>query len=542
MSIAAKADLILTGAQVITMQEPVEAQSLDLAVRQGRILALCGPGEVSGFRDDETLVIDCAGKTIIPGLIDSHNHMIQYGQNLESVNLCPGQVSSLVQVIDRFKQAAAQAPVGAWIKGWGYHESALAEKVHPAREVLDKACPDHPVYVYRSCMHVMAVNSRALKAAGITAQTPDPAGGRIGRGPDNEPNGMLYELGAMDLVTKQIPNPQADECARFLQRASAVYLSQGLTMVGEAGAGWTGNPQEASAFQILRQSKEPKPRVCMGLMESTYRLYPEDQGLGLFTGFGDDRLRLGPAKFVLDGSISGRTAAMTQAYQGTEEYGVLCEDPETLARRMERAHLAGFQIAVHAIGDQAIDTVLTAYETILSRHPRPHRHRIEHVSICRPDFIPRMKKLGIVLVVQPGFIPDFGDSIVDNLGPERISYTWPFKSLMAAGIILAGSSDRPVIEGSPWTGMWSAVHRLTSGGQEFAPHERLSPEQALRLYTTNGAYLNFMEDRLGSIAPGKYADLTVIDQNPLDMDPAGLKDVQVLQTFIAGQGVYTRDA
>ena len=209
---------------------------------------------------------------------------------------------------------------------------------------------------------------------------------------------------------------------------------------------------------------------------------------------------------------------------------------------MLQAHNAGFQISVHAIGDRTLDMVLTAYESILSRFPRSHRHRIEHVSLCRPDLIERLSRLGLIAVVQPSFLYYLGDSFISNLGQERVRHTIPIKSMLKKGVIVAGSSDRPVTEGNPWTGIWSAVNRTTVTGKSINGDECLSVPEALKLYTCHGAYANFTENRSGTLSPGKHADLVVLNRNPLEINPAELKDVQVQMTMINGRVVYEHTA
>ncbi len=532
------ADLIFSGGAVITMEDPIVSRPLDLAVTNGRILALGDWGELSDLEGPETRILDVRDRTLMPGLIDSHNHMVRFGENLQLVEVSPSKINGLEDMLAKLKDCAAHTPPGEWVRAWGYDDTRLKERRHPTKKDLDRACPDHPVSVMRTCLHVMAVNSVALKMAGITTETPDPEGGEIGRDQNGEPNGLLFELGAMNLVNRLIPYHDATRCARFLKTASEVYVSQGLTMVTEAGAGWSGNPHEAAGFQVASQSGDLTPRVSMGLMEKTYTLFSEKGGTGLFTGFGDDSLWIGPAKFVADGGVGPRTAALTQPYEGSDYCGFMCEDPESLTKRMEEAHRAGFQLSVHAIGDQTIDMVLTSFESILSRNPRPHRHRIEHFLVCRPDFLPRVRTLGIIPVVQPVFLYYLGDTFIENLGRERMRYIMPIKSMMERGIVVAGSSDRPVAEGNPWTAIWSAVNRTTASGEKFNQEECLTVAQALQLYNRNGAYANYVENRIGTLSPAKSADIIVLDENPLEIDPKRLKDIHVSMTFINGEEVY----
>jgi predicted amidohydrolase YtcJ len=535
------AEVIFSGGTVITMEDPIRPQASDVAIANGRILALLKRGQWSGLKGPGTTVLDVQGKTLMPGLIDSHNHMTQFGQSLQAVELNPRKISSMEELVERIKASAAETPAGQWVKGWGYNEIYLKEKKHPTREYLDRACPNHPVKIIRACMHVMAVNSLALDRAGISDRTPDPPGGKIGRDKNGHLNGLLYELEAMKLVDRTIPDPSPEECAQLLGAAAQVYLREGLTLVTEAGAGFYGNAHEVGGFQLAWQSGKSKIRVSMGVMEKTYRLFPEDQGLGVFTGFGNEHLWVGPIKFVMDGSVSGGTAALSQPYKGSDYCGVLCEDVDSLTQRMERAHRAGFQISVHAIGDRAVEAVLNIYETILSRYPRNHRHRIEHAALCRPEFLPRMQNLGIVAVVQPAIIHYFGDAYINHLGKDRLHYFFPLKSMFANGVVVAGSSDRPVAEGNPWVGIWSAVNRVTLTGQPVTPGESIDTAQALKLYTRNGAYANFVENYLGTLSPGKLADIIVLDENPLQIESSKLKDIQVNMTFVDGREVYKKD-
>lgn len=537
------ADIIFSGGSVITMEDPIVAQHVDLALADGYILAIGDPGELSHLKEPETRIIDLKNKTLMPGLIDSHNHMVLFGEYMLAVDVSPSKVNSLEKLLAKLKDRAAETPQGEWVKAWGYDDSLLNEKRHPMKKDLDTACPNHPVRVMRTDMHTMAVNSMALKMAGITSKTPDPEGGKIGRDEQGEPNGLLFEPAAMNLVNRLIPQPSPSDCASALKVASEFYVRQGVTMVCEAGAGWGGNLNEAAGFQIAWQNGDLIPRVSMGLMEQTYKLFSELESPGLFTGFGNQLLWIGPAKFVADGGIGPRTAALSQPYEGSIDCGFMNEDPKSLTERMEQAHRAGFQISVHAIGDLAIDMIISAFESILSRFPRPHRHRIEHVALCRPDFLHRMSRLGLNAVVQPALLYYMGESYIKNIGQERIKYTVPIKSMLKNGIIVAGSSDRPAIEGiegNPWIGIWSAVHRTTLTGKTMNRDECLSVPEALKLYTVNGAYVNFAEHRLGSLSPGKIGDVIVLDENPLEIDPAKLKDVQVNMTVIHGRVVYER--
>jgi len=305
------------------MEDPIEARPMDLAVSDGRILTLGRPGGLADLEGPDTKIVHVNGKTLMPSLIDSHNHMLMFGQDLDGVDVRPSKVKNIDELMTELKMRSAKTPLGEWVKAWGYDDTRLEEKRHPVKEDLDRACPNHPVMVIRTCRHVMVVNSVVLGMAGISETTPDPEGGKICRDQEGKPNGVLLELGAMNLVNRLIPIPDPAACARSLGMASRVYVREGLTLVTEAGAGWSGNPNEAAGFQVASQSGKLIPRVSMGLMEKTYNLFPKERGTGLVTGFGNDALWIGPIKFVTDGGVGGRTAALTEPYVNSDTCGVM---------------------------------------------------------------------------------------------------------------------------------------------------------------------------------------------------------------------------
>lgn len=532
---------VLTGAMVITMEDPVGAEQMDIAIGDGTITAVGTRKEIARLTQAETKIIDVSGRTVMPGLIDSHNHMTLFGHNLRALNLGPSRIGSIEQLLSCLYQRAAETKPGDWIRAWALDETRLKEGRYPTRAELDQACPQNPLSIMRTCMHVMIVNSHAMQLAGIGEGSADPPGGQLVRDQEGRPTGVLFELGAMKLVSQVISNPDAEACASALKMASDIYVSEGITMACEAGAGWTGNPYEVAGFQTAWQRGQLPLRICMGVMESTYNLFPKDRGTGLFSGFGNDELWIGPIKFVADGGIGARTAYMSTAYEGSDYCGVLAEEPQSLKQRMETAHLAGFQISVHAIGDKTLDIVLGIYEDILSRHPKKdHRHRVEHVSVIRPDLVDKMSRLGLIAVVQPGFLYYLGDSWIPNIGPARIKNTVAIKTMIENHIMVAASSDRPVTDGNPWYIIWSAINRKSINGESLSPSQCIDVSQALKLYTINGAYTHFAEDRLGTISPGKYADLIVLDRNPLAIDMQEIKDIRVMKTLIGGKVVFDR--
>jgi predicted amidohydrolase YtcJ len=534
------ASILFCGGTVITMEEPVTARPLDIAVANGRILEIGPHGRLEHRVSAQTRMVDASGKVVMPGFIDTHSHLILYGQNLSSIDISPAKVKSIDDIVSKLKAKAESAAVGEWIAAIGYDESFLTEKRHPNRFDLDRACPKNPVCLYRRCLHTLVVNSIALEMAKISRGTPNPAASKIGRLDNGEPDGVLQEMGAMSLVDHPFRKPGVDECVTLLGMASQACIMEGVTTVCEAGAGYSGNSNEAAGFWEAKKANNFKPRVCLGIYEGAYHLLPEDSGLGFSTGFGNESIWIGPVKFFMDGGIGPKTAAMSEPYVGTNACGEMYENIESLTHRMEKFHRAGFQIAVHAAGDRTIDTVLKAYESILTRYPRRHRHRIEHCYLCPPglNFYERSKAIGLIVSVQPGFIHYLGDHWLKNLNPEQVSFSMTFRSMLERGLLLTGGSDRPVsYSGNPFVGISSAVNRMTSGGLPYNPEERISPVQALRMYTVNAAYAINAERAIGSLSPGKFADIVVLDANPLEIDPQNLENIRTCMTFIGGEQV-----
>jgi predicted amidohydrolase YtcJ len=336
-----------------------------------------------------------------------------------------------------------------------------------------------------------------------------------------------------------------DRVVRAIDRASEVYLSEGITSVQEAGVGGGlvgQTPVEVAAYQRARDRGVLRVRTTLMVSSAVLHDLPEDSGfgldLGLRTGLGDEWLRIGPMKIFADGSLIGRTAAMRDDFAGepgNRGYFQLPEDE--LATTIRRAHAAGWQIATHAIGDRAVETVLDAYATALAAHPRPdHRHRIEHCGVLPPEDVARVAGLGLIPVPQGRFVTEIGDGMRAALGPERADWCYRLRSFVDAGCVLPGSSDRPVVSGAPLLGLVDMVRRRTSGGHLLGPDERLTPAQALRAYTYGSAYAAFREHDLGTLAGGKLADFAVLSADPTD--ESTLDDARVLATVVGGEVAY----
>ncbi|GGP73848.1 hypothetical protein FHS33_004825 [Streptomyces calvus] len=539
-------DLILRNARIRTVDDQ-QPHAHTLGVLAGRIVGLDATVEDLPART----VLDCGGATVVPGFGDAHNHMAWFGQSLTELDL--STATTLSQVYDAVARRAAGLPADAWIIGSGYDDTVMGG--HPHRAELDRAAGGRPVWLKHRSGHMCAVGSEILRRAGVLDGTADaPEGGVVVRDGDGAPTGLLQER-AQALVTDLVmPYPVAD-LADALGRAAEVYAAEGLTHVVEAGIGLGligRSPVEAAAYQLARERGTLRTRVeLMVAADNLHALRAHaDDGittgidLGLRSGFGDDRLRLGPMKIWLDGSLIGRTAAVSEPLCGHDHAGgVYQNSPEEMHRLVVEAHRAGWRVAAHAIGDSAVDLALDAFAEAQRVLPRPDvRHRVEHSGVVRPDQLDRYAELGAVPVPQPRFLYEVGDSMSAGLGPERTVWMYRHRSFLERGIRVPGSSDRPVAPGAPLLGMQSMVERLSRAGTVLAPDERVTAEQALRAYTIDAAWASHDEDRRGSITPGKYADFVILSDDPVLADSTRIGAIDVLATFVAGECVHGADA
>lgn len=527
-----EADFALVNARIYTLS-PVQPWASALAAWSGRILALGGEEEVLPFIGSTTQVLDAGGRAVLPGFHDAHCHILLFGLSLLEVNLKGAK--TLDQVMAAVAEKARLLPPGSWIRGGGYNENLLQERRHPTRWELDRAAPSHPVWLSHISGHMGVANSLALSQAGIGRDTPDPPGGRIARDAVGEPTGLLLET-AQELIKRALPLYSLEEVKEALRAAGRRMAAEGITAAQDAWAGWIA-PQEFRAYQEVVAEGSLPQRIWLMVDARTVDGRFQEVFVGLRTGFGGNRLRLGAMKFFADGSLIGRTAALSQPYASpADTRGLLTYEPEALKEEVARAHRAGWQVAVHAIGDRAVEVVVEAFEEVLGPEAPRFRPRIEHAGVLRPDLLPRIRRLGAVVVTQPRFVYELGDGFREALGEERLKLAYPLRSL--AGIPLAFSSDRPVVEGAPILGIQAALERRTASGAPFVPEEALGLEEAIRAYTLGGAYAAFAQEELGSLEVGKWCDLVVLEPDPFHLPGSDLHRVRVWATVIGGRVVY----
>lgn len=517
--------LVLFNANVVTLNQK-QPKAEAIAIQNGKIIAVGSNKESRKYIVKKTRVIDAKNKTIVPGFVDCHVHMTGFGQFLQTLDL--RNVESVEEMQRKMRGYVQKNSGKSWILGGRWDQDKFAGKRYPTRWDLDAAVADKPVFLVRVCGHLGVANSKALQLAGISKETTVESGKIDLDEATGEPNGILRE-NALGLVWKAIPKPSSKELEEACISACKKAVKAGLTCVH-----WiVGSAEEIRIIQKLCLNGKLPLRVCLGI--SADRL---DQliDLGLLTGFGNDMVKIGFVKVFADGSLGARTAALKEPYSDKPETrGIMLYTQRTLNRLVSKAHRAGLQLAVHAIGDRAIETVLKAFENALKKHPRKnHRHRIEHCSVLNPRLIERMKRLGLIASVQPHFVvSDFW--VADRVGEDRARWVYPFKTLMKEGLIVTSGSDCPVEPIDPLFGVWAAVTR-----KRFE-EENLTMEEALKTYTLNAAYASFDEERRGTIEAGKLADFTILSDDLFNVPPESIKDIRVEMVFVDGKMVYARE-
>jgi predicted amidohydrolase YtcJ len=536
-------DTVFFRGNVLTL-DPDRPRATALAVLGDRLVAVGDDDDLSGLSADRR--IDLGGATVVPGFHDAHNHCVYFGMSLAELPLGSPPVHSLADIYDAVAAAAQQTAPGEWILGGGYDHNRLVERRHPTAAELDRVAPDHRVWLRHTSGHMAVVNSAVLAAIGID-QAAVPAGGKVERDADGRPTGLLLET-AQALVRDLVYPYPLEQIAGAIDRATSQYVAEGITSAQEAGIGgaliaWS--PQELAAYRMARASGRLHVRTTLMVAADVLHEVggsPQDAAtfgldLGIATGLGDEWLRIGPLKIFSDGSLLGRTAAMKADFADDPgNRGYLQREPDELRELIRRAHRAGWQIATHAIGDHAVATVLDCYEHALADVPRAdHRHRIEHCGVVGDADLQRIARLGVIPVPQGRFVFELGDGMARALGPDRTRDCYRQRSFLDSGIALPGSSDRPVVTGTPLLGIADLVLRRTASGEAFTPDERITPLQALHAWTMGSAYAAFEEHLKGSLVPRKLADFAVLSDDLTAVDPEQIAELRVLATVVGGE-------
>ena len=534
-----KADLVLINGEVITMDADsriVEA----VAIRENRIIFVGSTLEVQQLIESKTEVIDLCGKTLLPGFIDAHIHLVMYGLNQLAISCKAQNIISNEDIKQELQKKAQTVPKGQWIRAWGFNETTIKENRYLSIKELDEISSEHPIMITRTCGHISIVNSKALELAGIDANTANPDGGIIERDANGALTGKLIEKANMRM--NEIAKHTEVELRQAMKIASNHFVQAGITSIHEAGV------SDTDTYRLLQEAVKNKDiavRVyaIICTLNNSHEFVEKMLTAGVLTGTGDERFKIGPAKIFTDGSSTGPTIATREPYTSNpNEHGILYYSEDEIYRVLGEAHKKGYQITVHAQGDRAIEMYLNCVEKALNEHPREdHRHRIEHAGISTPDLQVRMKKLGVIPIPNPSFPFEFGDIYVKNYG-ERVNYMYPVRDFIDKGIICAGGSDAPVTDYNPLIGIHTAVNRKSSSNSEIGGNQKVSILEAIKIYTINGAYASFEEDIKGSLEVGKLADLVVLDNSILNQNNNSIKDLKVEMTIIDGQILYKNKA
>ncbi len=537
-------DTIWVNGTVVTMEGEQVVQAV--AVLGDDIVAVGSDAEVRALAGPQTRVVDLDGRTMTPGFYAAHDHFPGSGRvavTQVDLNSPPiGVIENMDQLVAALGARAEELPEGQWVSGRGYDDTLLAEQRHPTREDLDRASTTHPIYISHTSGHLGVANSLALELAGVTRDTPDPPGGVVRRDPDTgEPDGVFEESGGM--VSRLIPPPTPEQTMEAYRWAVEDYVEDGVTTAVIAGGG----RGSLAGLQRARDAGILTFRIITMMSRSAPGQPSAAEAGGMVSGFGDEYLKLGAIKIVQDGSNQGYTGHFTEPYhtpfKGDANYrGYPRRSREDLTTMVKELHEAGYQIAIHANGDAAIDDVIYAFREAQRAFPREDaRHRIEHCQMVRTDQLDAIAELSLSPSFFVGHVYYWGDRHRDIfMGPERAAGISALRSSIDRGIRFTVHDDTPVTPVNPLQLVWVSVNRLTRTDQVLGPHERITPLEALRTVTIDAAWQNFEEDIKGSIAPGKLADFVILDSNPLTVDPTAIRDIQVLETIVGGETVFER--
>ncbi len=515
-----------------------------ISVRGERIEAVGGTGEIMALVDDETVVTDLRGRALLPGFIDAHGHFPASGLRVIQADLNSppiGGVTSMAELLQALREQAARTPEGKWVGGFGYDDTLLAEQRHPTREELDSVSTRHPVVAMHISGHMLVANSAALAAAGIGAGTPDPEGGVIARDPaTGEPNGLLEETARLGIL-EQMQDIALLDVYRMMKYAAVEYASRGVTTAQSGGV----TPKLATGLSLFSRLGVIPQRLVLFPFEADFR----EQLLGGEydpQDYNSDRVTMGAVKIVADGSIQGYTGYLSQPYytpyHGDPDWrGYPAVPRDKLFEQVAALHRAGYQIAIHGNGDQAIEDILDAFEAAQREHPvADPRMILIHAQMAREDQVARMKALGVTPSFFSAHTWYWGDRHRDIfLGPGRAAVISPAKWAQDHGLRFSSHMDTPVTPMLPLQAAWSPVFRITTGGDVLGPQQRIGTMAALRAITIDAAWQVFQDGNRGSLEPGKYADLVILSGNPLD-DPMAMRELVVEQTLVGGATIYRR--
>jgi predicted amidohydrolase YtcJ len=533
---------IYTGA-VQTFTPPyveVKPRVQAMAVRDGRVVAVGSDSEVSKLKGKRTQVVDLRGQFVMPGFNDAHTHLASAGFGKMNVDLTGTR--SLQEMQARIAERVKSAHPGEWILGRGWDHTAWPGQKLPTRQDLDAVTGDHPAFFERVDGHIAVVNSAALRAAGITRNTPDPPGGKIDRDAAGEPTGILREDSAMELVTSKEPAPTPAQHLRAMQIALQDAAQSGIT-----------SAQDFSDWDdfLVAEELENQGKLTLRLSEWLPFVDPLDilQKHRAYHSQSDPMLHTAMLKGFMDGSLGSRTAALLAPYSDDPgNSGIPRFDQSRLNALMDERAAAGFQVGFHAIGDRGVEMALQAFAEadryLQERQPQSvqtqdHRWRVEHAQVLEAGQFARFRELGVIASMQPNHLLTDMNWALERLGPRRARYSYAWKSFLANGVWLAFGTDYPVEPITPFRGLYAAVTRKNeAGSKEYFPQEKLTIDQAIAAYTSGSAYAQFAERDKGMLQPGMWADFVILDRDITRVPAPQILHTRVLRTVVAGKTVF----
>lgn len=531
------AQKLIVNAKIYTMDDQY-SYAEKMAVRNGRIVGF--DKEAEKFVNDATEFIDVEGQIILPGFIESHGHPLTYANNQLGLELNAAVTPTIDAILDAVRERAKIVPEGEWILGSGWDDERMPERRFPTIEELDEAAPNHPVFLKRTCVHNAVANTLAFQKSNLSNRPEDPEGGHFDINEETNKVSGLVQENAMDLFL--ISSVSIEQQKKAMLAAQNQFFKWGITAIHDMAV----TKDVMKVYQQLQEEKDFRLKMRLWLWGIDQMGWTgvenEAIALGLESGFGNDYLNIQGMKYMLDGSVGGKTAAVAEPFENDgDNRGILYMSQEKINKHVKKAVDSNFRISIHGIGERALDMALEAITSAETKEASSlKRHRIEHVTLATEEHMKKMAEYKIVAASSVGFIYSIGDSYIANLGEKRVERVFPHASFKKHGLVAPGNSDLPVCDGNPMYGIYAAVTRKTIGGQQMGTIEAISVEDAFKAYTMDAAYSGFDEKIIGSLSKGKYADFIIVDKNPFEIHADELKDVQVQQTFVEGESVYTR--
>ncbi|MBC9177622.1 amidohydrolase [Pseudoroseomonas ludipueritiae] len=538
-------ELLISGGRIFRGLRGGFAEAL--AVRDGRVVAVGTEEDVSQAVGAAARRIDLAGRVAMPALNEAHMHLAAFGLTLTQVNLRAEEVRTLDEVLKRVGEAAKRVPKGQWISGRGYDHGELDIGRHPLAEELDRVAPDNPVFIVRTCGHVGVANSMAMKLAGVSHNTPNPEGGAIER-KNGRLTGLFAER-AMRMIKEAMPACTEAQLVDAIDKAGQKLASYGFASASDMNIGMTAGMAEVAAYHQAEAEGRLHQRMWQVLFGNPEGIAQQAWEAGIRPGIAagataESLLAWGGMKVFGDGSAGGLTAAFFDPYLesaggGT---GIFCFPDDAMHEMLSRYHRQGWQLDIHAIGDAAIEQVLSGMEKADAPDApiAGRRHRIEHCGFLNRNQRQRMLRHGILPVPQPVFMYEFGDLYVTNLGQERAAAAYPMATWLHEGHHPAASSDSPVCTVDPFPNLYTMVTRKTNKGTVLGAEEVLTMEEAVHCYTWCGAFSQFAEGERGTLEPGQQADIAILSRDIFAEAPEALFSTQADMTFRGGRAIFDR--